>query len=70
MVPWPQEGITPREAYECLERCAAKSLVSLAHTSIPTGGPYAVNEITYRIAEGVKEAVDELLYAPDGDQQP
>jgi hypothetical protein len=62
------EGTTANETYASLEDCVRKSLVSHFFRT-ETIGPhqYGVTYIDFRIAEGMKDALDELLYASAGD---
>jgi hypothetical protein len=52
------------DVYNGLQRCVSKSLVSPTHQagSIDPGQPYPPTYICFRIAEGMKEVLDELLY--------
>jgi hypothetical protein len=57
-------GMNLMETYMCLEKCAYKSLVSPVHRHVSLGPnqPYPATYIDYHIAEGMKEAIGELLY--------
>jgi hypothetical protein len=60
------EGLNVNETYVCLGDCARKSLVTPVHRTVSLGPNYTYPAIyiDYRIAEGMKEALDELLYQP------
>jgi hypothetical protein len=70
MVPPPPAGTTPREAYESLQRCVAKFLVTPSESIIQTGGLYPITEVTYQIATGMKDALALLLDARDAEPAP
>jgi len=60
----PAEGMTLIDTCLCLEACASKSLVSRVYRRVgmSPSHSYQVTYIDYRIAEGMKDALDELLY--------
>ncbi len=56
------EGMDSRRTRSCLERCANKQLVSHFQETITSGGIYPITQDTYSIAEGMRDAVRELLF--------
>jgi len=68
-IPSPQsplpKGMSPKDAYESLEKCVEKSLLSreFRHVPISPNHQYPNTYIDYHIAEGMKEVLDDLLYS-------
>ncbi len=59
-------GMSPKDAYESLESCVAKSLVSREYrdVTISPNHPHPNRYMDYHIAEGMKAGLEELLYSP------
>ena len=60
-------NFSPTQTFECLESCARESLVTRSQRTLhlTPNHPYPVIYLDYKIAEGMKEALDELLYVSD-----
>jgi hypothetical protein len=63
-------SFSPTQTFECLESCARESLVTRSQRTVhlTPNQPYPVIYLDYKIAEGMKEALDELLYVSSTDQ--
>jgi hypothetical protein len=58
----PPEGMTGEQTLQMLNRCERKSLVSHSEEINVTGTAATITDMTYRIADGMAPALEELLY--------